>query len=115
DILPSTDATGRHQQILFACTRDKPPRAPSFPSRSYLVPMSGCSLLRNCIQERVVAGRFTVKNQLSFSTSGPGIHFAVRIVDLYLASGEILLWNNKRVSRGEQRKEELWLIAKPAP
>jgi hypothetical protein len=77
--------------------------------------MSGCSLLRNCIQERVVAGRFTVEDQLSFSTSGPGIHFAVRIVDLYLAAEEILLWNNKRVSRGERRKEVLWLIAKPAP
>jgi hypothetical protein len=77
--------------------------------------MSGCSLLHNCIPQRVVAGCFAVDNQISSSTSGFGIHFAVRIVDLCFAAGEILLWNDKRVRTGEQWKEVLWLIAKPAP
>jgi hypothetical protein len=77
--------------------------------------MSGCSLLHNCIPQRVVVGRFAVENQLSFSTSGFGIHFAVRIVDLCFAVEQIWSWNNKRVWTGEQWKEVLWLIAKPGP
>jgi hypothetical protein len=77
--------------------------------------MSGCSLLHNCIPERVVAGRFAVENQLSSSTSGLGSHFAVWIVDLYFAVEEIWSWNDKRVRTGEQWKEVLWLIANPAP
>ena len=77
--------------------------------------MSRCSLLRNCSPERVVAGRFAVDNQMSFSTSGFGIHFAVRIVELYFAAGETWSWNDKRISKGEQWKELLWLIPKPSP
>jgi hypothetical protein len=77
--------------------------------------MSGCSLLHNCILEGRIAGHFAVENQLSFSTSGLGVHFAVRKVDLYFAVGEIWSWNDKHVWAGEQPKEVLWLIAKPAP
>jgi hypothetical protein len=77
--------------------------------------MSGCSLLHNCILKRRIAGRFAVENQLSSSTSGLGIHFAVWIVDLYFAVEEIWSWNNKRVRTGEQWEEVLWLIANPTP
>jgi hypothetical protein len=77
--------------------------------------MSGCSLLHNCILERRIAGRFAVENQLSSSTSGLGIHFAVWIVDLYFAVEEIWSWNNKRVRTGEQWEEVLCLIANPTP
>jgi hypothetical protein len=77
--------------------------------------MSGCSLPHNCVPERGIAGDFAVENQLSFSTSGLGNHFAVRIVDLCFAVREIWSWNDKRVWTGEQWTEVFWLIAKPAP
>jgi hypothetical protein len=44
--------------------------------------MPGCSLLRNCVTKRVIGCHFTIENQLNFSVSRLGSHFAVEIPGL---------------------------------
>ena len=113
-LVQCTVPAGGNQQICFACFRRKPPGVSFFPSHSHFDPMSGCSLLHNCVTKRVIGCHFTIENQLNFSFSRPGSHFAVWIVDLYFAVEQIWSWNDKRVRAGDQWKEVLWLIANPA-
>jgi hypothetical protein len=68
DLVQCAVSPRSNQQIRFAYFRHKPPRVSLLPSHSYFDPMSILSLPNNCSPQRVIAGHFSVENQMNFST-----------------------------------------------